>query len=79
MKAKGFLVSLLLLGFGPLFASPGGIAETLHDVKARGKLIVGVKTDYPPLGFLDEKGRTGYGSSCCFLRLGHSAEVVGEL
>lgn len=33
-----------------------GVAGTLQDVKARGKLIVGVKTDYPPLGFLDKKG-----------------------
>jgi polar amino acid transport system substrate-binding protein len=48
----------LLLGLGLLFwvSFGNGVAGTLQDVKARGKLIVGVKTDYPPLGFLDKKG-----------------------
>jgi polar amino acid transport system substrate-binding protein len=32
-------------------------ADTLSDVKARGKLIVGVKTDYPPFGFIDPSGK----------------------
>jgi polar amino acid transport system substrate-binding protein len=31
-------------------------AGTLQDIKARGKLIAGVKTDFPPFGFVDEKG-----------------------
>ncbi len=55
MKTSSFgglsiLVLLCLFPFGD------GVAGTLQDVKARGKLIVGVKTDYPPLGFLDKKG-----------------------
>jgi polar amino acid transport system substrate-binding protein len=33
-----------------------GIAATLQDVRSRGKLIAGVKIEYPPLGFLDNKG-----------------------
>jgi ABC-type amino acid transport substrate-binding protein len=33
-----------------------GVAGTLQDVKVRGKLIAGVKTDFPPFGFLDKKG-----------------------
>jgi polar amino acid transport system substrate-binding protein len=56
VKANTFLVSLLFLGLVSLFPFGDGVAGTLHDIKARGKLIVGVKTDYPPLGFLDEKG-----------------------
>lgn len=32
-------------------------AETLADAKARGKLIIGVKTDYPPFGYLDSAGK----------------------
>jgi ABC-type amino acid transport substrate-binding protein len=56
VKAKGFLLSLLFLGLVSLFPFGNGVAGTLHDIKARGKLIVGVKTDYPPLGFLDKKG-----------------------
>ena len=55
MKASRFwglsiLVLLCLFPFGD------GVAGTLQDVKARGKLIVGVKTDFPPFGFLDKKG-----------------------
>jgi ABC-type amino acid transport substrate-binding protein len=55
MRASRFwgssiLVLLCLFPFGE------GVAGTIQDVKARGKLIVGVKTDYPPLGFLDKKG-----------------------
>jgi ABC-type amino acid transport substrate-binding protein len=33
-----------------------GIGATFQDIKARGKLIVGVKTDFPPFGFMDETG-----------------------
>jgi ABC-type amino acid transport substrate-binding protein len=33
-----------------------GIAGTLQDVKARGRLIAGVRTDLPPFGFVDKKG-----------------------
>lgn len=33
------------------------IAGTLDEIRSRGKLIVGVKTDYPPLGFIDASGR----------------------
>ena len=56
VKTKTFMP--LLLGLGLLFwvSSGDGTAGTLQDIKARGKLIVGVKTDYPPLGFLDKKG-----------------------
>jgi polar amino acid transport system substrate-binding protein len=39
-----------------LVLSVEGIAGTLQDVRRRGKLIAGVKTEYPPLGFLDSKG-----------------------
>jgi len=56
LKANTFLASVLVLGFVSLLLSGEGFAGTLQDVKARGKLIVGVKTDYPPLGFLDKKG-----------------------
>jgi len=56
MKANTFLVLLLFLGLLFLFRLGEGVAGTLQDVKARGKLIAGVKTDYPPHGFLDKKG-----------------------
>ena len=56
MKKSTSLFLLLVFGFLSLVWSGEGIAGTLQDVKRRGKLIVGVKTDYPPLGFLDKKG-----------------------
>ena len=55
MKPRRFLgLSILVLLY--LFPVGDGAAGTLQDIKARGKLIAGVKTDYPPLGFLDKKG-----------------------
>ena len=56
MKRSTSLFLLLVFGFLFLVLSREGIAGTLQDVKRRGKLIVGVKTDYPPFGFLDKKG-----------------------
>lgn len=41
-------------------AAPGARAQnqdTLAQIKARGKLIAGVKFDTPPFGFLDEKNK----------------------
>jgi polar amino acid transport system substrate-binding protein len=32
--------------------------STLDAVKQRGKLVVGIKTDYPPYGYIDERGQT---------------------
>lgn len=49
-----------------LFALMGGLAlavasqaaaGTLDDVKKRGKLIAGVKTDFPPFGYVDSAGK----------------------
>ena len=44
------MISSLMISFGE------GFGGTLQEVKARGKLIAGVKTDFPPFGFVDEKG-----------------------
>src|SRR5512145_3540499 len=37
----------------PCPASAGG----LDDARSRGKLLVGVKTDFPPFGYLDPSGK----------------------
>ncbi|MEK3937461.1 transporter substrate-binding domain-containing protein [Sporosarcina sp. FSL W7-1349] len=37
-------------------ASADGLPELPKFVKDRGKLVVGVKADYPPFGFINEKG-----------------------
>jgi ABC-type amino acid transport substrate-binding protein len=54
MKASRFL-GLSILVLLSLFFIKEGTAGTLQDVRARGKLIAGVKTDFPPFGFLDKK------------------------
>ena len=55
MKKKKFLC-LLVVFFLSLACYADGIAETLLDVKARGRLIAGVRTDFVPFGFIDKKG-----------------------
>lgn len=32
-------------------------ADTLDDIKARGKMIIGVKSDFPPFGYVDANGK----------------------
>ncbi len=56
MKRNTSLLLLVVFCLLPFVFSREGFAGTLQDVKRRGKLIAGVKTDYPPLGFLDKKG-----------------------
>jgi ABC-type amino acid transport substrate-binding protein len=56
MRKKKILVFLAILSILSLISFEQGIAETLQDVKARGKLLAGVETDFPPFGFVDEKG-----------------------
>ena len=56
MKRNTWLLLLFVLALLSLVSSGEGIAGTLQDVKGRGKLIAGVKTDFPPFGSLDKKG-----------------------
>ena len=56
MQGKKVLVLLVSLCVLSLIPYGEGIGATLQDIKARGKLIVGVKTDFPPFGFMDETG-----------------------
>src|SRR6476469_2318944 len=49
----------LLLGWIGMLAATGAQAQEksrLDEVLARGKLIVGVTSEGPPFGFIDEKG-----------------------
>lgn len=39
-----------------ILASPAA-GEALDDARSRGKLLVGVKTDFPPFGYLDAAGK----------------------
>ena len=52
---KRFKLSILFGVVSALFLNVVS-ADVLEDIKARGKLIVGVKADYKPYGFLDPSG-----------------------
>jgi polar amino acid transport system substrate-binding protein len=56
MKRKEFWVFMVFFTILSLISFSQGMAGTLQDIKARGKLLAGVKTDFPPFGFVDEKG-----------------------
>lgn len=55
MKLAKTFASTALVAIG-LLAAGSASAETLEDVKARDKLIVGIKNDYAPYGYLNDKG-----------------------
>jgi polar amino acid transport system substrate-binding protein len=59
-KAAAWMLALVaILWVGGSFAGPAEAprsSERLALVKQRGSLIVGVKTDYPPFGFLNASG-----------------------
>jgi len=76
MKTKIFGILLLFFNVLTLFSSGNGIAGTLQDVKARGRLIAGVKTDFPPFGFLDKNG--GHEGVDIDLASALSKELLGE-
>lgn len=47
----------IALAAAAMVASTSGVfADTLADIKAAGKIVVGVKQDYRPWGYLDENG-----------------------
>ncbi len=61
MKRRRVVPILIVFGILTLVWSREGMAGTLQDVKARGVLIAGVRTDLVPFGFLDTKGiNTGF-------------------
>ena len=51
------LLAALVVGLGPLVADA---QSTLAEIKKRDKLIVGVKTDFPPFGSIDAAGKPFY-------------------
>jgi ABC-type amino acid transport substrate-binding protein len=55
-RRLGGLCSFAMFLFASLAVVPAA-ADTLDDVKQRGELIVGVKTDFPPFGSVDSSGK----------------------
>ncbi len=56
MRKNTSLILLFTFSILSLVSPKEGGAGTLQDIKTRGKLIAGTKTDFPPFGFLDKKG-----------------------
>src|SRR3546814_11117488 len=55
MKTLALAAGIAMLATTALTGSAS--ADTIDDIKKRGKLIVGVKADYAPYGFLDSSGK----------------------
>ena len=56
MKMRNLMLPVVASVILSLVCFGEGIAGTPQDVKARGRLIAGVRTDLPPFGFLDKNG-----------------------
>lgn len=56
-RGARFLTGTSLLGLGLATSIGVAHADQLDRVKQRGKLIVGIKNDYVPFGYLDAKGQ----------------------
>ena len=58
MRRWMMVPTLLLAVLGILAGlATSATAGTLDDVKKRGKLVVGTKTDFPPFGYVDAQGK----------------------
>jgi len=56
LKIRAFVVCALV-GALTVVATPGVAADTLEAIKERGKLIAGIRSDNPPVGYYDEGGK----------------------
>jgi ABC-type amino acid transport substrate-binding protein len=55
---RGILIAMALMVVGTAWLAGWAAAETTLDtVKKRGHLIVGVKSDFPPFGYVDSSGK----------------------
>ena len=50
------MMGVSALALAAFLVGSAALAGTLENVKARGKLVVGVKNDYAPYGYLNDKG-----------------------
>jgi polar amino acid transport system substrate-binding protein len=59
LKARSFSSFILILAAAAisLLAGPALAQDMLNTIKKKGTLVVGVKTDYPPFGYLDNSGK----------------------
>lgn len=53
---RGFLKTMIAAAIGAAFAAGPALADPMAEIKKKGMLVVGVKTDYPPWGTRDAAG-----------------------
>ena len=52
------MINTLFVSFAAILLVCSSLqADVVDDIKARGKLVVGVKADYKPYGFRDSSGK----------------------
>jgi polar amino acid transport system substrate-binding protein len=51
------LAGAVLIGLGSMATTTHALADQLDRIKSRGKLIVGIRNDYVPFGYLDASGK----------------------
>src|SRR3981081_363220 len=57
MRSRRLAIVTVTLALAGLCARAASAQSTLETVKKRGKLIAGVKTDFPPFGTVDAAGK----------------------
>nr|WP_306267810.1 transporter substrate-binding domain-containing protein [Pararhizobium sp. IMCC3301] len=80
LSRRAFGASMATLAMLGLLGTSLANADTLDNVKARGKIIIGIQGDNPPFGFLDSTGKNdGYDADLARLfakHLGVDLELV---
>jgi ABC-type amino acid transport substrate-binding protein len=56
-RVTGGIAVLVVAGMAALALATPAAGGGLDDARSRGKLLVGVKTDFPPFGYLDSSGK----------------------
>lgn len=54
---KRVIAGIVMMTAAGIAATGTTVAGTLEEIKARDKLIVGVKSDFPPFGYVDASGK----------------------
>lgn len=57
MNIKGFVLGSFVTGFSAAMSLSPALADELQTIKSKGILVVGVKADYPPFGYLSPSGQ----------------------
>lgn len=75
-----FITAIGILFFCSLLLRPAQAQSTFDKVKKSGKLLAGVRFDYPPIGYLDAQGKNaGFGpdiARALALKMGVQVEFV---